>query len=54
MEFFENLPVDLCPYSKPLQHGKLSEFHYGIMRMLEEENANYDFLVTLDSDMLTD
>lgn len=50
--FYEGLDVELCPYSKPLKHGKLSYFHYGIMKMLSEEKANYQFLVTLDSDML--
>ena len=48
----ENLAVDLCPYSKPLKHGKLAYFHYGVMKMLEDEQFKYDFLVTLDSDML--
>ncbi|PLT35745.1 hypothetical protein [Bacillus sp. V5-8f] len=50
--FYKGLPIDLCPYSKPLKHGKLSEFHYGVMKMLEREQFTYDFLVTLDSDML--
>ena len=51
-EFAANLPVDHCPYSKPLTHGKLANFHYGVMKMLEDEQYKYDFLVTLDSDML--
>ena len=46
-----NLGVDHCPYSKPLKFGKLADFHYGVMKMLEEEQYEYDFLVTLDSDM---
>ncbi|MEH7235380.1 hypothetical protein [Bacillus sp. JJ1562] len=51
-EFGENISVDHCPYSLPLKHGKLANFHYGVMKMLENEKYNYDFLVTLDSDML--
>ena len=50
--FAANLGVDHCPYSKPLKFGKLAKFHYGVMKMLEEERYVYDFLVTLDSDML--
>ena len=50
--FAANLGVDHCPYSKPLKFGKLANFHYGVMKMLEEEQYVYDFLVTLDSDML--
>jgi hypothetical protein len=51
-EFGANLPLDHCPYSKPLTHGKLADFHYGVMKMLEDEQYRYDYLVTLDSDML--
>ena len=51
-EFAANLAVDHCPYSKPLKHGKLADFQYGVMKMLEVEQYEYDFLVTLDSDML--
>lgn len=50
--FAANQGVDHCPYSRPLKLGKLADFHYGVMKMLEEEQYEYDFLVTLDSDML--
>ena len=50
--FAANQGVDHCPYSRPLKLGKLANFHYGVMKMLEEEQYEYDFLVTLDSDML--
>jgi hypothetical protein len=46
------LGVERCRYSKPLVHGKLADFHFGVMRHLHEEQRAYDYLVTMDSDML--
>jgi hypothetical protein len=47
-----DLNVERCRYSKPLQHRKVIYFHFGLMRQLHEDGVEYDFLVTLDSDML--
>jgi len=46
------LGLDYCRYSKPLQHGKLIDFHVGLMKHLAEDNWPYEYMVTLDSDML--
>lgn len=50
--FAAAIDVEVCPYSRPLRHGKLPDFHFGIMRWLHEECWEYDFLITLDADML--
>lgn len=46
------LDVEVCPYSKPLPYGKLEMLALDVMKWLYEERRKYDFLVTLDSDML--
>jgi hypothetical protein len=52
------LDVEFCRYSRPLRHsrhlhhGNLFEFPIGIMRHLRDGGHRYDFLVTIDSDML--
>jgi hypothetical protein len=47
-----DLPVLTCPYSKPLIHHWLGAFHGLVMQWLAEEALDFEFLVTLDSDML--
>ena len=51
-EFGKTVSVPICPYSRPLQKGKLGHFLLGIMRWLEESGDEYDYLVNLDSDIL--
>jgi hypothetical protein len=48
----DGVDADVCPYSRPLKLGNLVHFQWGIMRWLREIRRPYDFLVTLDSDML--
>lgn len=50
--FFAGQGVSICPYSSPLRYGNLTAFHIGVMRWLQESREEYDFLVTLDHDML--
>lgn len=40
-----------CAGSRPLEYGRLAPFHLAAMRAAEELR-NYEFLITLDSDML--
>ncbi len=44
--------IPICPYSRPLQYGKLGRFLYDVMNWLEETNIEYDYLINLDSDVL--
>src|SRR5688572_28676654 len=46
------LDVEVCPYSERLKWSKLQQFQFGIMRWLHEQRRAFDFLVTLDGDML--
>ena len=46
------LDVPVCPASRPARRGSVDYFHYAVMRWLHDEGRAYDFLVTLDSDML--
>jgi hypothetical protein len=46
------LDVPVCPYSRPLRIGNLVPFHWAVMRWLEETGTDYDFLVTVDWDVL--
>lgn len=46
------LPCMICPYSKPLEWGKLAEFMLDSMKWLHEVQHDYDYLVTMDSDCL--
>jgi hypothetical protein len=48
----DGVNADVCPYSRPLRLGNLVPFHWGIMRWLGQIGQHYDFLLTLDSDML--
>ncbi|MED4224970.1 glycosyltransferase family 4 protein [Neobacillus cucumis] len=51
-EFGKNASVPICPYSRPLEKGKLGHFFLGVMRWLEEIGEEYDYLVNLDSDVM--
>ena len=46
------LEVDVVPYSHPLRYEGLAEFHLDVIRWVHEERRQFDFLITLDSDML--
>jgi hypothetical protein len=46
------LGVDVCPFSRPLRYEKLADFQLDTMRWLTAEQRPYEFLVTVDSDML--
>jgi len=48
----KKLGMEYCRYSRRLYHGKLIDFPIGVMRHLRDEGCRYDYLVTLDSDML--
>lgn len=44
--------VMYCPYSRPLQWGQIARFHFDVMRWLEEQKVQYDYLAILDHDVL--
>jgi len=46
------LDIDICPLSRPLRWGALAFFQFELMRWLHAEQREFEFLVTLDSDML--
>jgi hypothetical protein len=48
----DGLPVDVCPYSRPLAYERVARFHGDMMQWLHESQRRYDYLVTLDSDVL--
>jgi hypothetical protein len=48
----DGLDIDICPFSRPLRYEGLAGYHLDVMRWLYEERRPFDFLVTLDSDML--
>lgn len=48
----DGLDIDVCPLSHPLRYEGLAEFHFDVMRWVYEQRRSFDFLVTLDSDML--
>ena len=48
----DGLGIEVCPYSQPLGYERVAYYHYALMRWLNEERRDYDFLVTLDSDVL--
>lgn len=51
-EFAKNLNAEICPYSCPLTYGNLTPFLWDVMKWLEESNAEYDYLVNFDHDVL--
>lgn len=44
--------ADICPYSKPAKYDKMGVVLLDAMVWLEETNAEYDYLLYLDSDAL--
>ena len=48
----DGLDIDVCPYSQPLRYERVARFHGEIMRWLHETGREFDFLVTIDSDVL--
>lgn len=48
----DDLKVEVCPYSMPLCHSKVTYFQRDIMQWLYETDRLCDFLICLDSDML--
>jgi hypothetical protein len=50
--FARDLDVPRCPYSQPLHHDWITPFPWGVMRWAAEEGVEYDYLVTLECDML--
>lgn len=51
-ELLQGVDAEVCPASRPLRIGNLVPFHWETIRWLHERRRPYDFLVTLDSDML--
>lgn len=49
---FDGLDVDVCRYSHPLRYERLTDFHLDVLQWVYEERRQFDFLITLDSDML--
>lgn len=47
-----NLGIPICPFSAPLRWGKLESFLFETIKWLHREQMVFDYLVTLDSDML--
>lgn len=48
----KKLNIPICPYSRPLQKGRLGHFFLDTMRWLKKTKLSYDFLVNLDSDVM--
>jgi hypothetical protein len=46
------LDVEVVPYSRPLRYEGLAQFQLDVFRWVHEERREFDFLITLDSDML--
>jgi len=51
-DFGSTLGVPVCPYSRPLQYGRLERFLLDTALWLETERVGYDYLVGVDSDVL--
>ncbi len=47
-----NLNVDVCPFSKKLHYGNLSQYFIETMEWLEDIECEYDYLINIDSDAL--
>jgi hypothetical protein len=45
------LDVEVCPYSRPLDYGRLARFHFETLRWLAEQRVDYEFVVTVEPDM---
>lgn len=50
--FGKSLGVPICPYRSSIGWGKQVRFFWDIMKWLEEMHAEYEYLVSLDSDIL--
>lgn len=48
----DGLAIEVCPYSRPLEYERVARYHFELMRWLHEEQRDYEYLVTLDSDVL--
>lgn len=48
----KDLEYPVCPTSKKLSYGFLTSFMLDVMEWLEEINYDYDYLISLDSDVL--
>ncbi|MFN8473399.1 MAG: hypothetical protein U0822_14510 [Anaerolineae bacterium] len=48
----DGIDIDVCPYSQPFGYARVARYHYEVMRWLHEEKRGYDFLITVDSDVL--
>ncbi|MEI7028203.1 hypothetical protein WBG83_21275 [Paenibacillus sp. y28] len=44
--------IPICPYSRPLQYGKLGRYVWDMMTWLQETKADYKYFINLDSDVL--
>ncbi|WP_274361647.1 hypothetical protein [Paenibacillus thermotolerans] len=51
-KFADNLGIPVCPYSRPLQYGRLERYLLDTAIWLEETIMDYDYLVSVDSDVL--
>ncbi len=50
--FGNSIDVAICPYSRPLVKGRLGRFLYDVMIWLKEIDLEYDYLVSVDSDVM--
>ncbi|MBP1156660.1 MULTISPECIES: hypothetical protein [unclassified Paenibacillus] len=51
-DFARRFELPICPYSRPLNHGNLTFYMWDVMRWLEEEHVDYEYLINLDHDLL--
>ncbi|MDQ1912298.1 hypothetical protein RAC89_18065 [Paenibacillus sp. GD4] len=50
--FGQKLGIPVCPYSKPLKYDFLGMFLVDVAKWLHETNTEYEYLVSLDHDIL--
>jgi glycosyltransferase involved in cell wall biosynthesis len=50
--FGKSTGIEICPYSRPLKFGQLGRFFIETLRWLEETDCQYDYVVSVDSDVL--
>jgi hypothetical protein len=51
-DFLRGSGVTVNPHSSPVRYGNMMPFHVGTLRWLVETAPDYDFLVTLDHDVM--
>lgn len=51
-DFASNLNVTLCPYSRPIRSENAAPFMLDVMKWLDENKVEYEYLVNLDNQML--